>query len=166
MAVRTGWAGNFYEDFEVGDVYRHAAGRTVTETDNIWFTLLTCNMNLNHIDVQYAGRTEFGRSLFNSGMTLAIVNGLTVADISDNAVANLGWDEIRLPAPVFVGDTLYAESTILAKRPSKSRPYAGIVHVATRGFTQKDTTVITFTRTAMIYTRAGSPKPGVRPDGS
>ena len=101
---------------------------------------------------------EFGKPLFNSGLTLAIVNGLTVADISENAVANLGWDEVRLPAPVFVGDTLYAESTVTGKRLSKSRPYAGIVNVSTRGFKQDDTTVITFKRTAMIYTREGSPR--------
>ena len=164
MVIRSGWAGNFYEDFEVGDVYRHAAGRTVTETDNIWFTLLTCNMNMNHTNAEYGRRTEFGRALFNSGMTMAIVNGLTVADISDNAVANLGWDEVRLPAPVFVGDTLYAESTITDKRPSRSRPYAGIVRVATRGYTQEGATVITFSRAAMIYTRAGSPKAALRPE--
>lgn len=166
MAIKTGWTGNFFEDFEVGDVFRHSVGRTVTETENIWFTLLTCNTNMNHINVEYAKRTEFGRCLFNSGMTLAIVNGLTVDDISDNAVANLGWDEVRLPAPVYVGDTLYAESTVIGKRPSKSRPYAGIIKVSTRGFNQDDTTVITFTRTAMIYTREGSPKSGLRPGGS
>lgn len=158
MTVKNGWVGNFYDDFEVGDVYRHPVGRTVTETENIWFTLLTCNVNMNHINVEYAKNTEFGQYLFNSGMTLAIVNGLTVGDISENAVANLGWDEVRLPAPVFVGDTLYAESTITGKRLSKSRPYAGIVNVSTRGYKQDGTTVITFKRTAMIYTRDGSPR--------
>lgn len=158
MAVKHGWMGNFYEDFEVGDVIRHPVGRTVTETENIWFTLLTCNTNMNHINAEYSKQTEFGKYLFNSGLTLAIVNGLTVGDISENAVANLGWDEVRLPAPVFVGDTLFAESTITGKRPSKSRPYAGIVNVSTRGFKQDGTTVITFKRTAMIYTREGSPR--------
>lgn len=158
MTVKHGWVGNFYEDFEIGDIYKHPVGRTVTETENIWFTLLTCNVNMNHINVEYAKKTEFGQYLFNSGMTLAIVNGLTVGDISENAVANLGWDEVRMPAPVFVGDTLYAESEITDKRESKSRPYAGIVHVSTRGYKQDGTTVITFKRTAMIYTREGSPR--------
>ena len=105
---------------------------------------------------QYKASPQY--QLVNSGMTLAIVNGLTVGDISENAVANLGFDEVRLPAPVFVGDTLYAESTITGKRESKSRPYAGIINVETRGFNQDDTTVITYKRTAMIYTRAGSPR--------
>ena len=158
MAVKQSWVGNFFEDFEIGDVFRHPVGRTVTETENIWFTLLTCNVNPNHINIEYSKKTEFGQYLFNSGMTLAIVNGLTVGDISENAGANLGFDEVRLPAPVFVGDTLYAESTVTDKRPSKSRPYAGIVSVSTRGFKQDGTTVITYKRSAMIYTRDGSPR--------
>ncbi|TDE11818.1 MaoC family dehydratase [Jiangella asiatica] len=166
MSVKYGWVGNFFEDFEVGDVHKHPVGRTVTEAENIWFTLLTCNTNMNHINIEYSKKTEFGTYLFNSGLTLAIINGLTVADISENAVANLGFDEVRLPAPVFVGDTLFAESTIIGKRPSKSRPYAGIVEVSTRGYKQDDTTVITYRRAAMIYTREGSPRFKPAADGA
>jgi itaconyl-CoA hydratase len=158
MALKTGWQGRFYDDFEVGDTYRHPLGRTITETDNIWFTLLTCNTNMTHFNADYAGRTDFEQYLVNSALTLSLVSGLSVTDISENAVANLGWDEIRLPNPVFVGDTLYAETTILDKRKSKSRPYAGIVNIQTRGFKQDETTVIEFKRTVMVYTREGSPR--------
>jgi itaconyl-CoA hydratase len=158
MALKTGWQGRFYDDFEVGDTYRHPLGRTITETDNIWFTLLTCNTNMTHFNADYAGRTNFEQYLVNSALTLSLVSGLSVTDISENAVANLGWDEIRLPNPVFVGDTLYAETTILDKRKSNSRPYAGIVNIKTRGFKQDGTTVIEFKRTVMVYTREGSPR--------
>ncbi len=158
MALKTGWQGRFYDDFEVGDTYRHPLGRTITETDNIWFTLLTCNTNMTHFNADYAGRTDFEQYLVNSALTLSLVSGLSVTDISENAVANLGWDEIRLPNPVFVGDTLYAETTILNKRKSNSRPYAGIVDIQTRGFKQDETTVIEFKRTVMVYTREGSPR--------
>lgn len=158
MTVKTGWQGRFYDDFEVGDTYRHPLGRTITETDNIWFTLLTCNTNMTHFNADYAGRTDFEQYLVNSALTLSLVSGLSVTDISENAVANLGWDEIRLPNPVFVGDTLYAETTILDKRKSNSRPYAGIVNIQTRGFKQDGTTVIEFKRTVMVYTRDGSPR--------
>lgn len=158
MALKTGWQGRFYDDFEVGDTYRHPLGRTITETDNIWFTLLTCNTNMTHFNADYAGRTNFEQYLVNSALTLSLVSGLSVTDISENAVANLGWDEIRLPSPVFVGDTLYAETTILDKRKSNSRPYAGIVNIKTRGFKQDGTTVIEFKRTVMVYTREGSPR--------
>jgi itaconyl-CoA hydratase len=158
MAVDAGWQGRFYEDFEVDDTYRHPLGRTITETDNIWFTLLTCNTHQAHFNADYAGNTEFGQYLVNSALTMSLVGGLSVTDISENAVANLGWDEVRLPNPVFVGDTLYAESTVLSKRESKSRPYAGIVGFRTRGFKQDGTTVIEYKRTAMIYTREGSPR--------
>jgi itaconyl-CoA hydratase len=171
MALKTGWQGRFYEDFEVGDTYRHPLGRTITETDNIWFTLLTCNTNMTHFNADYASRADFKQYLVNSALTLSLVSGLSVPDISENAVANLGWDEVRLPNPVFVGDTLYAETTILDKRKSNSRPYAGIVSIKTRGFKQDGTTVIEFKRTVMVYTRDGSPRlqatdgssPSVRP---
>lgn len=158
MTAVTGWKGRFYEDFAEGDVYRHPLGRTITETDNIWFTLLTCNTNMTHFNADYAQRTGFGRYLVNSALTISLVSGLSVTDVSENALANLGWDEVRLPNPLFVGDTVYAESTVLSKRLSKSRPEAGIVTIATRGFTQEDTTVIEFKRTIMIYTREGSPR--------
>lgn len=164
MTLKTGWQGRFYDDFEVGDTYRHPLGRTITETDNIWFTLLTCNTNMTHFNADYAGRTSFEQYLVNSALTLSLVSGLSVTDISENAVANLGWDEIRLPNPVFVGDTLYAETTILDKRKSNSRPYAGVVNIHTRGFKPDETTVIEFKRTVMVYTRDGSPR--FQEDGS
>ncbi len=155
--VKPGWRGRFYEDFEVGDVYRHPLGRTVTETDNIWFTLLTMNTNPMHFDREYAKKSQFKRCLINSSLTLAIVLGLSVGDLTQNAVANLGWDEVRLPKPLFDGDTLYAESEVLSKRESKSHAEAGIVTVKTSGQNQKGETVIEFKRTFMVYKMAHSP---------
>lgn len=154
------WEGRFFEDFHVGDVYRHPHGRTVSETDNTWFTLLTNNTHDIHYNADYASQTEFGRPLVVSTLTLAIVTGLSVTDVSQNAVANLGWDDVKLTAPVFAGDTLYAESEVLETRPSKSRPTQGLVRVRTRGFNQRGETVITYERTVLVYTRAGRPKPG------
>jgi itaconyl-CoA hydratase len=142
--------GRYFEDFAVGDVYKHWPGRTVTAADNTWFTLLTMNQHPLHFDEEYARRTEFGRPIVNSTLTLAIVVGMSVADVSQNAVANLGWTDIRMPAPVFNGDTLYAESTVLDKRDSKSRPAQGIVNVATRGWKQDGTTVMTFQRSVLV----------------
>jgi itaconyl-CoA hydratase len=152
-------AGRFFEDFTVGDVYRHLLGRTITEADNTWFTLLTCNSQQLHFNADYAARTEFGRPLVVSTLTLAIVTGLSVADISQNAVANLGWDHVRLPRPVFAGDTLYAETEILETRPSSSRPANGIVRVRTRGYNQHGETVIEFERTILVYRRDAAPAP-------
>lgn len=164
---KTGWSGLCFEDFIVGDLYRHAVGRTVTQTDNIWFTLLTVNNNPIHFDAHYAAQTEFKRPLVDSTFTLALVTGLTVADISQNAV-NLGWDEVRLPAPVFEGDTIYAQSEVLETRGSKSRPHMGIVKVRTTGFNQEGVVVIQFVRTLMVYRRghtprAELPRPQVKP---
>jgi acyl dehydratase len=164
VVLKTGWQGRFYEDFEIGDTYRHPLGRTVTEADNIWFTLLTCNTNMTHFNADYAEQTEFKQYLVNSAFTLALVSGLSVTDISENAVANLGWDEVRMPNPVFVGDTIYAETTVLDKRKSNSRPYAGILNIKSRGYKQDGTTVIEFKRTVMVYTREGSPR--FREDGA
>lgn len=152
-----GWEGRFLEDFRLGDRYRHAHGRTVSETDNTWFTLLTNNTHQIHVNADYASRTEFGRPLVVSTLTLAIVTGLSVPDVSQNAVANLGWQNVRLLAPVFAGDTLYAESEVLEVRPSRSRPGQGIVRVHTRGFNQRRETVIEFERTVLVYTRAARP---------
>jgi len=146
--------GRYYEDFAVGDTYKHWPGRTITAADNTWFTLLTMNQHPIHFDEEYAKRTEFGRPLVNSTLTLAIVVGMSVADVSQNAVANLGWTDIRMPAPVFNGDTLYAESTVLDKRASKSRPKQGIVSVATRGWKQDGTTVMTFNRSVLVPGRS------------
>lgn len=152
-----GWEGRFFEDFHVGDVYRHAHGRTITETDNTWFTLLTNNTHDIHFNADYASRTEFGRPLVVSTLTLAIVTGLSVPDVSQNAVVNLGWDAVKLTAPVFAGDTIYAESEVIEARPSKSRPGQGLVRVRTHGFNQRDETVITYERTVLVYTRAARP---------
>ncbi|MGH8247846.1 MAG: MaoC family dehydratase [Gammaproteobacteria bacterium] len=158
MAEKPGWQGRFYEDFEVGDVYRHPLGRTVTQVDNIWFALLTQNTAPIHFDAHYASQTEFGRPLVDSTFTVALVTGQSVTDISQNVFANLGWDEVRLPNPVFEGDTLYSCSEVLDKRESKSRRNVGIVTVRTTGFNQDGKTVITFKRTVMVYKRGHAPR--------
>jgi len=154
--VKTGWEGRFFEDFEVGDVYRCRYGRTVTEADNTWFTLLTNNTNQLHFNTHYAARTEWGRPLVNSALTLAIVAGMGVADVSENGFA-LGWDEITLPHPLFAGDTLYSESEVLETRPSKSNPDRGIVKVETRGYNQDGKIVIRYRRSVMVWTRRAAP---------
>ena len=127
MAVKEGWRGRHYEDFEVGDIYEHPLGRTVLSVDNSWFTLLTQNTNPIHFDRHYAAQTEFGKPLVDSTFTLALVTGQSVIDLTQNAMANLGWDEVRLPNPLFEGDTVYSRSEVLSKRESKSRPNVGIV---------------------------------------
>jgi acyl dehydratase len=142
--------GRSYEDFAVGDVYEHRPGRTITQADNTWFTLLTMNTHPLHFDEEYAKATEFGRCLVASPLTVAILVGMSVTDVSQKAIANLGWREIRLPAPVFAGDTLYAESEVLDKRESKSRPDAGLVTVRTTGRKQDGTVVCTFERTILV----------------
>ncbi len=157
MGAKEGWHGRYYEDFEVGDVYRHPLGRTVTTTDNMWFTLLTQNTAPIHVDHHYAAQTEFGRPLVDSTLTLALVTGQSVTDVSQNVFSNLGWDEVRLPAPVFEGDTIYAQSEVLAKRESRSRLNVGIVTVKTTGYNQHGTIVMTFKRTVMVYKRGHAP---------
>ncbi|MDH3638281.1 MAG: MaoC family dehydratase [Gammaproteobacteria bacterium] len=157
MALKTGWRGRFFEDFCVGDIYRHALGRTVTTTDNIWFTLLTQNTAPIHFDHHYSAQTEFGRPLVDSTLTVALVTGQSVSDVSQNVFANLGWDEIRLPSPVFEGDTVYSQSEVLSKRESKSRPQVGIVTVRTTGYNQDGRVVITFNRTLMVYKHGHGP---------
>ena len=149
-------AGRAFEDFEVGAVIRHQIGRTVSAADNRWSTLLAVNTNPIHFDTHYASQTEFGQILVNSPFVLALVTGLSVADISRYAV-NLGWDEVRLPAPVFEGDTIYAQTEILSTRESKSRPHMGIVEIRTTGFKQDGTVVMTFRRTILVYKRANVP---------
>jgi acyl dehydratase len=158
---KQGWTGRVFEDFEVGDVYEHPLGRTVLGADNAWFTLLTLNTNAIHFDAEYASRTEFGKPLVNSCLTLAIVTGQSVSDLSQNALANLGWDEVRMPHPVFEGDTIYASSEVLETRASNSRPYAGIVRVKTTGFNQDRTVVLEFKRTFMVYKRGQVPRSSV-----
>ncbi len=164
MAIKEGWKGRFFEDFEVGDVYEHPLGRTVTTTDNLWFTLLTQNTAPIHVDHAYAEKTEFGKPLVDSTFTVALVTGQSVSDVSQNVFANLGWDEVRLPAPVFEGDTIYSRSEVIEARESKSRPNIGIVTVKTTGFNQEGTVVITFKRTVMVYRRGHAPEiPRPRP---
>lgn len=148
------WRGRFYEDLEVGDVYRSRIGRTISEADNVWFTCLTMNTNQIHFNVPYAERTQFGQPLVNSAFTLALVLGMTVPDTSENAAANLGWGEITLPKPVFVGDTLWSESEITARRESRSNPSVGIVSMRCRGINQRREVVIELTRTFMVYKRS------------
>lgn len=156
MAIKTGWQGRTFEDFAVGDIYPHGLGRTITDVDNIWFTLLTVNPNPIHFDQAYAARTEFGRLLVDSTFTLALVTGLSVADVSQNAI-NLGWDAVRLPHPVYAGDTLRAWSEVLETRESRSRPTMGIVRLRTVGVNQDGVTVISFERTIMVYKRGHVP---------
>ena len=157
MTIKQGWTGRMFEDFEVGDVYQHPLGRTVIAADNIWFTLLTQNTNPIHFDRVYAAGTEYGKPLVDSTFTLALVTGQSVMDISQNAVANLGWDEVRLPNPLFEGDTVYSRSEVLEKRASKSRPNVGIVRFKTTGYKQDGTVVIEFKRTVMVYRRGHVP---------
>ena len=143
--------GRSFEDFNIGDIYEHRPGRTITETDNTWFTLLTMNTHPMHFDKEYAKASEFGRVIVCSPLTVAIMVGMSVTDVSQRAVANLGWDEIKLTFPLFVGDTLYAESEVTAKRESQSRPDNGIVTVATRGMNQDGKVVCSFVRKMLIW---------------
>ena len=149
--------GRCYEDFEPGMIIRHPLGRTISSTDNTWFTLLTVNTNPIHFDAYYSAQTEFKKPLVNSTFTLALVTGLTVADVSRYAV-NLGWDEVRMPAPLFEGDTVYAQTEVLSKRESKSRPHMGLVEIKTTGFKQDGTVVMEFRRTILVYKRGHQPK--------
>ncbi len=163
MAVKPGWEGRYFEDFEVGDIYRCRLGRTLTDADNIWFTLLTNNTNQIHFNTEYAKRTDYGRPLINSALTLAIVAGMGVADVSENGFA-LGWDQIELPNPLFAGDTLYSESEVLEKRESKSKPQLGIVKVRTRGIQQEGKVVIRYARSVMVWKRAYAPNKNLFPE--
>jgi len=157
MTTKSGWNGRFFEDFEVGDVYEHPLGRTVTSTDNAWFTLLTQNTAHPHFDHHYASQTEFGRPIVNSCLTLAMATGQSVTDVSQNVFANLGWDTVRMPNPLFEGDTLYSRSEVLSLRPSASRPSTGLVTVRTIGYMQEGTVVITFERMLLVYRRGAGP---------
>ena len=145
--------GRHFEEFKVGDVYEHRPGRTLTEADNVWFTLLTMNTHPLHFDAAYAAKSEFGRPLINSAFTLAVVTGMSVSDISQKAVANLGWTDIKLTAPVFVGDTIYAESEVLEMRESQSRPTQGIVRIKTIGKKADGTEFMSFERTILVPKR-------------
>jgi itaconyl-CoA hydratase len=145
--------GRYLEDFKVGDVYEHRPGRTISETDNTWFTLLTMNQHPLHFDKEYGANSEFGQVLVNSCLTLSLVTGMSVSDVSQKTVANLGWTDVKLTGPVFVGDTIYAESEVLEIRESRSRPNQGIVTIASRGLKQDGSQVISFQRSMLIPTR-------------
>jgi itaconyl-CoA hydratase len=151
-------SGLYYEDFEPGDVFEHRPGRTITDVDNIWVTLLTLNVQQVHFDAAYAAKTEWKKMLVDSTFTLALLTGMSVRTVSAKVVANLGWDKVKATHPVFAGDTLYAESKVLSKRESKSRPTQGIVTVSTRGVNQDGAEVMSFERTMLIYKRGHSPE--------
>lgn len=169
MPEKQGWEGRFFEDFIVGDVYKGRIGRTVTQADNIWFTLLTNNTNQIHFNDHYASFSDFKKPLVNSALTIAIVAGLGVSDTSENGFA-LGWDQIKLPNPLFEGDTLYSVSEVVDKRESSSRPTQGIVKFRTRGIKQDGTVVIDYTRSVMVWKRAHAPArrhiPEIRENGA
>lgn len=165
--VVEGWTGRLFEDFTVGDLYYHPFGKTVTESDNQSFTLMTQNVAKTHIDRNFAAGTEFGRPLVNSTFTLALVTGQSTIDLSMNVFANMGWDEVRMPNPVYEGDTIYSRSKVLAGRESKSRPNLGLVTVATEGFNQDGAIVISYRRTFMVYRQGFLPSvESSRPDES
>ncbi len=142
--------GRTYADFEIGEVIQHRPGRTLSETDNTWFTLLTMNTHPLHFDVAFAATTEFRKPLVNSCLTLSVVTGMSVSDVSQRAIANLGWSDIKLLAPVFVGDTIYADTEVLEKRRSQSRQNEGIVTVRTRGFKSDGTVFLHFKRSMLL----------------
>ena len=164
MQAQKEWRGRFFEDFDVGDVFRSRLGRTITDADNVWFTCLTMNTNQVHFNDVFASKTLYGKTLVNSTLTLALITGLTVADTSENAAANLTWTDVTLPAPVFVGDTLWAESEILETRDSSSRPNVGIVTMRSRGVNQRGEVVIEFHRSFMIYKRGAEAARSSFPD--
>ena len=163
MGIKTGWTGRFFEDFEVGDIYRARLGRTITKTDNIQFTMITNNTNQIHFNADYAAKTEFGKPLVNSALTFSIVAGLAVSDVSENGFA-LGWDWVRLPNPVFPGDTIYVETEVIATRESKSRQSQGVVTVQSRGINQDGKLVLEFQRSVMVWKRAHAPSAALFPE--
>jgi acyl dehydratase len=149
--------GRCYEDLTVGLVMHHVNGRTISTTDNVWFTLLTMNTNPIHLDAHYASQTEFGKPLVNSTFVLALLTGLSVTDVSRYAV-NLGWSDVKIPAPVFEGDTVYARTEVLSARESASRPHMGVVEVKTTGVKQDGAVVMEFRRTILVYKRGHEPR--------
>ena len=165
MSVQPGWQGRFFEDFTVGDIYQHPLGRTVTEADNTWFSLLTMNTNQMHFNAEYASKSEFKKPLVVSTLTVAIAVGQSVTDLTQNAFANLGWDDIKMTHPVFAGDTLFSESIVREKRESSSRPHAGIVTVRTRTLNQDGKEVCSFLRTFYVYKRGAEQLEGIFPVG-
>ncbi|UWG46373.1 Acyl dehydratase [Halanaeroarchaeum sp. HSR-CO] len=167
--IVAGWQGRYFEDFEVGDIYKHPYGRTVTETDNVWMTNITMNLNPMHFNEAYAAETEFGERLVDGTFVIALVVGMSVIDVSANATANLGYDDIRHHGPVFHGDTLFAESEVIEKRESESRDHVGIVTTELRAFNQDDELVLSLERTPMVlkreYAQPSPEQPTGWPDG-
>ncbi|PSP91769.1 monoamine oxidase [Halobacteriales archaeon QS_4_66_20] len=161
----SGWQGRFYEDFTVGDVYKHPYGRTVTEEDNVWLTNLTMNLNPMHFNEPYAAETEFGERLVNGLVVIALAVGMSVIDVSQNATANLGYDEVRHHAPVYHGDTIFAESEVVSKRESESRDHVGIVTTELRAYNQDDEKVLSLQRTNMMLKREAVELSAARPPG-
>ena len=155
-SVQPAVLGRFFEDFLVGTTYQHPFGRTISEADSTWFTLLTCNTNQNHFNADLAKSNPItgGRVIVNSGFTVALVLGLSVIDMSQNAVANLGWTDIKLTHPVYIGDTLYAESLCLEMRESASRPELGIIRMKTRGLNQDGDVIVSWFRSVMVPKRS------------
>ena len=161
----SGWEGRYYEDFTVGDIYKHPYGRTVTETDDVWFTNLTLNLNPMHFNEAYAAETEFGERLVNGLYVIALAVGMSVIDVSANATANLGYDDVTHHAPVFHGDTIFAESEVLSKRESESRDHVGIVTTELRAYNQNGELVLSLERTPMVLKRADAQPTAERPTG-
>lgn len=163
--LKTGWQGRYYEDFDVGDVYKHPYGRTVTETDNIWFTNITMNVNPMHFNEAYAAETEFGERLVNGMFVIALAVGMSVVDVSMNATANLGYDAIRHHEPVFHGDTLFVESEVTDKRESSSRDHVGIISTELRAYNQDNDKVLSLERTPMVLKREYAQPSAAKPTG-
>lgn len=163
--IVSGWQGRFFEDFELGDIYKHPYGRTVTETDDVWLTNLTMNLNPMHFNEAYAAETEFGERLVNGTIVIALLVGMSVIDVSANATANLGYDDIRHHSPVFHGDTLFAESEVVEKRESESRDHVGIVTTELRGYNQNDELVLSLERTPMVLKREYADPSAEQPPG-
>jgi len=145
--------GRCFEEFEIGQIFEHWPGRTITEADNTWFSLLTMNQHPLHLDAHYANQTQHGQRLVVGTLVFSLVVGMSVADISGRAIANLEYEEVKHVGPVFHGDTIYAESRILDKRESSSKPDRGVVHVETRGKNQRGEVVITLRRRVLIPKR-------------
>ena len=163
--LKQGWQGRFFEDFELGDIYKHPYGRTVTETDDVWLTNISMNLNPMHFNEPYAANTEFGERLVNSAVTFAIVAGMSVIDVSQNSTAMLGLDEFRLHNPVYHGDTLFAESEVVHKRESDSREHVGIITTELRGFNQNDEMVLSCERTNFMLKREHAEPSAAKPPG-
>ena len=163
--LKSGWQGRFYEDFEVGDVYKHPYGRTVTETDDVWFTNVTMNTNPMHFNEAYASETEFGERLVNGTFVIALAVGMSVIDVSMNATANLGYDKVRHHGPVFHGDTIFVESEVVSKRESESRDHVGMVTTELRAYNEDDDLVLSLERTPMVIKRDHAEPSAAQPPG-